>query len=103
MDRRAARRLFIGVTDQSWYDFLSAEPGVDEVNFWRPGGGLLNAMQGAPFLFKLKAPLVSPFRKRAPAQQRMAQRLRTVGDAHPNHTNDGTRYCGVTRSRGRIS
>jgi putative restriction endonuclease len=57
MDRREARRLFIGVTDQSWYDFLSAEPDVDEVNFWRPGGGLLNAMQGAPFLFKLKAPL----------------------------------------------
>ena len=57
MDRGDARRLFIGVTDQSWFDFLAAEPGVDEVNFWRPGGGLLKPMQGAPFLFKLKAPL----------------------------------------------
>ena len=56
MARSSGRELYIGVTDSAWYEFLAARPGIDEVNFWRPGGGLLRAAQGAPFLFKLKAP-----------------------------------------------
>lgn len=56
MDRREARRFFVGVTDKSWFDFLANEHTLDEVNFWRPGGGALNALQGAPFLFKLPSP-----------------------------------------------
>jgi putative restriction endonuclease len=29
---------FIGVTDNDWFAFLSQQPGIDEVNFWQPGG-----------------------------------------------------------------
>ena len=25
---------YIGVTDNDWFDFLSQQPGIDEVNFW---------------------------------------------------------------------
>ncbi len=53
----AQRDLYIGLTDQDWFEFLSRRPALDEVNFWKPGGGSLNARPGAPFLFKLKAPL----------------------------------------------
>jgi len=51
------RDLYVGLTDRDWYEFLLRRPGLDEVNFWKPGGGGLNARLGAPFLFKLKAPL----------------------------------------------
>jgi len=48
---------FVGVTDNSWFDFLSKlQP--DEVNFWRPSGKNFQAIPiGAPFLFKLHSPL----------------------------------------------
>lgn len=52
----AVPRIYVGVTDSSWFDFLSSRGDLDEVNFWRPGGGTLNAQRGMPFLFKLKAP-----------------------------------------------
>ena len=29
---------FVGVTDNEWFEFLSKQPGIDEVNFWQPGG-----------------------------------------------------------------
>ena len=29
---------FVGVTDNDWFAFLSQQPGIDEVNFWQPGG-----------------------------------------------------------------
>lgn len=52
-------KAFIGVTDNDWFDFLSGQPGIDEVNFWQPGGShvfrFLNP--GEPFLFKLHSPL----------------------------------------------
>jgi putative restriction endonuclease len=50
----------VAVTDNEWYRFLAAQL-PDEVNFWRPGGGTrVRALQpGAPFLFKLHAPLNS--------------------------------------------
>jgi hypothetical protein len=29
-------KLFVGVTDNKWFDFLSKIPNLDEVNFWQP-------------------------------------------------------------------
>lgn len=31
-------KLYVGVTDNDWYRFLSQLPNVDEVNFWQPEG-----------------------------------------------------------------
>jgi putative restriction endonuclease len=49
---------WIGITDHEWFSFLSRQPGIDEVNFWQPGGRtLFKALRpGEPFLFKLHAP-----------------------------------------------
>lgn len=51
-------KLFVGITDNDWYRHLAAQPGIDEVNFWQPGGQkVFRALQpGEPFLFKLHAP-----------------------------------------------
>jgi putative restriction endonuclease len=45
---------FVGVTDSDWFDLLSSQPGIEEVNFWQPGGKhLFKAIaQGELFLFK---------------------------------------------------
>ncbi|MFH6780881.1 MULTISPECIES: HNH endonuclease [Methylobacterium] len=50
-------RLYIGITDQDWFDALSAAP-PDEVNFWQPSGNrMFRALRpGELFLFKLHAP-----------------------------------------------
>lgn len=46
-------KLWVGVTDQKWYEYL-ASISPDEVNFWKPGGQGFGAIEiGAPFLFKL--------------------------------------------------
>jgi len=29
-------KLYVGVTDNAWYDFLASLPELDEVNFWQP-------------------------------------------------------------------
>jgi len=49
---------FIGVTDNDWFAFLSQQPGIDEVNFWQPGGtSQFRALAPSePFLFKLHVP-----------------------------------------------
>ena len=49
--------IFVGVTDQDWFDYLSAND-PDEVNFWAPSGrNQFRALQpGELFLFKLHAP-----------------------------------------------
>jgi putative restriction endonuclease len=51
-------KLYIGVTDNDWYRYLSRLPNVDEVNFWQPGGShLFKALRpGELFLFKLHSP-----------------------------------------------
>jgi putative restriction endonuclease len=51
-------QAFIGVTDYDWYRYLSAIPGIDEVNFWKPGekSSFRALAPGEPFLFKLHAP-----------------------------------------------
>lgn len=51
-------KLYVGVTDNDWYRFLSQLPNVDEVNFWQPAGShLFKALRpGELFLFKLHSP-----------------------------------------------
>lgn len=50
-------RYFVGVTDDSWYEFL-AHHQPEEVNFWRPSAktNFKAIPEGAPFLFKLHSP-----------------------------------------------
>jgi putative restriction endonuclease len=49
--------IFVGVTDKTWFDYLSATL-PDEVNFWAPSGKTnFRALQpGELFLFKLHSP-----------------------------------------------
>jgi HNH endonuclease len=51
-------KLYVGVTDNDWYRFLSQLPNVDEVNFWQPGGKqrFQTLAPGELFLFKLHSP-----------------------------------------------
>ena len=50
--------LYVGVTDNDWFRFLSDLPNVDEVNFWQPGGRqrFQSLRLGELFLFKLHSP-----------------------------------------------
>lgn len=48
-------RSVILVTDHDWFEFLSGQPELDEVNFWRPSDtGTPGFPAGTPVLFKLK-------------------------------------------------
>lgn len=51
-------KAYVGVTDQAWFEFLSARPDIGEANFWRPyGSRIFKVLQaGEPFLFKTKSP-----------------------------------------------
>ena len=51
-------QAYIGVTDQSWFEFLRRQPHLDEVNFWRPSStNQFKALKPRElFLFKLHAP-----------------------------------------------
>ena len=51
-------RGHIANTDWDWFSFLSAQPALEEVNFWRPSGKInsVSLQPGEPFFFKLKAP-----------------------------------------------
>lgn len=51
-------RLWVANTDPDWFDFLAAQPNIDEVNFWQPSGGTnFGAIQpGELFVFRLKNP-----------------------------------------------
>jgi putative restriction endonuclease len=47
----------IAITDEGWYEFLAARPGLHEVNFWSPSPRRAVRLEPfAPFLFKLRAP-----------------------------------------------
>ncbi len=49
--------LFIANTDNDWFDFLSSQSDLAEVNFWQPGGQAFHAIQpGELFAFRLKSP-----------------------------------------------
>lgn len=52
-------RGYIGHTDHGWWHFLRARSEINEVNFWRPGGGRrFTALEaGEPFFFRLKSPI----------------------------------------------
>jgi putative restriction endonuclease len=50
--------LFVAVTDNDWFAYLAAQPRLEEVNFWQPGGqtNFRALQQGELFLFKLHSP-----------------------------------------------
>jgi len=49
--------LFVANTDNAWFDFLSAETDLTEVNFWSPGETNFRALQPGEILaFRLKSP-----------------------------------------------
>src|SRR3982074_1399000 len=49
--------LYIANTDNDWFDFLSRQPDVSEVNFYQPGGKAFHAIEpGELFAFRLKSP-----------------------------------------------
>lgn len=51
-------KAFVGITDEDWFELLGSQSGLDEANFWQPGGNrLFQALQpGELFLFKLHSP-----------------------------------------------
>lgn len=49
--------LFLANTDNAWFDFLSTESNLNEVNFWWPGEMGFRAVQAGELLvFRLKSP-----------------------------------------------
>src|SRR6267154_2062250 len=49
--------LYIANTDNDWFDFLSAQSDLSEVNFWQPSGRAFRAIEpGELFAFRLKSP-----------------------------------------------
>lgn len=49
-------RGVISLTDRNWFEFLSGQQDLDEVNFWRPTDLSRPSLEsGTPFIFKLKA------------------------------------------------
>jgi putative restriction endonuclease len=49
--------LYVANTDNAWFDFLAAEQGLAEVNFWWPGETAFRGLQqGEIFAFRLKSP-----------------------------------------------
>ena len=55
---RVMVRLWAANTDLDWFDYLAAQPDIDEVNFWQPSGhaNFGAIAEGELFLFKLKSP-----------------------------------------------
>lgn len=50
-------KLFVGNTDNDWFDLLSRLDGLEEVNFWKPTASGFNAIgEGERFIFRLKSP-----------------------------------------------
>ena len=51
-------KSYVGVTDSDWFDLLRSQVGLQEANFWQPGGSrLFRALRpGDLFLFKLHSP-----------------------------------------------
>lgn len=51
-------KAYVGVTDNDWFRFLADRPELNEVNFWRPGGGREFGVlkPGEPFFFKSHYP-----------------------------------------------
>lgn len=51
-------KVYVYPTDRNWYNYLSTRVGVDEVNFWRPGGlqPFRQLHPGDLFLFRFGKP-----------------------------------------------
>jgi putative restriction endonuclease len=50
-------KLYIGNTDNAWFDFLQTRHITDEVNFWQPSPKEFNVIgEGERFAFRLKSP-----------------------------------------------
>lgn len=51
-------KLFVGITDEDWYEHLRSRSDLQEVNFWQPSGKThFRALRpGGLFLFKLHSP-----------------------------------------------
>ena len=46
---------YIGITSREWFTYLSTDPGIKEVNFWRKNTNNFNVLQaGEPFFFLVK-------------------------------------------------
>ena len=52
-------KLYVGITDNKWFNLLRASQPLDEVNFWQPSGNKIfkTLSPGELFLFKLHSPL----------------------------------------------
>jgi len=49
--------LYVGNTDNSWFDFLRSHENLEEVNFWQPSAKRFQAIgEGELFAFRLKSP-----------------------------------------------
>ncbi len=49
--------IYVGNTDNDWFDFLANQGGIDEVNFWQPSTQNFGAIrEGERFAFRLKSP-----------------------------------------------
>lgn len=50
-------KIFIGNTDNDWFDFLASNGETTEVNFWKPSASGFSAIsRGELFAFRLKSP-----------------------------------------------
>jgi putative restriction endonuclease len=51
-------KAFVGITDWDWFELLSNQSGLDDVNFWQPSGTRIFRVlnPGELFLFKLHSP-----------------------------------------------
>ena len=50
-------KIYVGNTDNDWFDFLASQSGLDEVNFWQPSAQNFGAIgEGERFAFRLKSP-----------------------------------------------
>ena len=52
-------KIYVYPTDEKWFRYLDARPGLDEVNFWQPGGNraFTGLNSGELLLFRLKNPV----------------------------------------------
>jgi putative restriction endonuclease len=110
---------YVANTDFDWYSFLAAQPPVEEVNFWQPGGGnqTFRALKpGEPFFFRLKERrnVIAGFgwfarhernvrsslawdafgtNNGAPDLETMRQRIRMLRTSRPEHPDDPDVGC----------
>jgi hypothetical protein len=50
-------RIYVGNTDNDWFDFLSSLSDIDEVNFWKPSPGNFKAIgegERLPFVSRVR-------------------------------------------------